>query len=84
MVTYNACDKFLLSKSTKNIFRGVNFINLKTSGGYIAKSKPQGVCLQLSQTPGDDYAIWPKISKDVETYIDKAVMEVVRGQNSSS
>ena len=35
---------------TKNILRGVNFTNLKTSGGYIVKSKPQGVCLQLSQT----------------------------------
>jgi hypothetical protein len=33
--------------------------NLKTPGGYIAKSKSQGVCLQLSQTPGGDYAIWP-------------------------
>ena len=74
----------MLAKLIKNILRGVNFTNLKTPGGYIAKSKPQGICLQLSQTPGDDYAIWPKISKDVETYIDKAVMEVVRGQNSSS
>jgi hypothetical protein len=42
----------LLAKLTKNILRGVNFTNLKTPGGYIAKSKPQGVCLQLSQTPG--------------------------------
>jgi hypothetical protein len=74
----------LLAKLAKNILKGVNFTNLKTLSGYIAKSKPQGVCLQLSQTPGDDYAIWPKINKDVETYIDKAVMEVVRGQNSSS
>ena len=32
------------------------FYQLKTPGGYIAKSKPQRVCLQLSQTPGDDYA----------------------------
>ena len=45
-----------VSKIEKNILRGVNFTNLKTPGGYIAKSKPQGVCLQLSQTPGDDYA----------------------------
>jgi hypothetical protein len=50
----------LLAKVTKNILRGVNFTNLKTSGGYIAKSKPQGVYLQLSQTLGGDYAIWPR------------------------
>jgi hypothetical protein len=49
----------LLAKLTKNILRGVNFTNLKTPGGYIAKSKPQGICLQLSQIPGGDYAIWP-------------------------
>ena len=49
-----------VSKIDKNILRGVNFINLKTPGGYIAKSKLQGVCLQLSQTPGGDYVIWPK------------------------
>jgi hypothetical protein len=55
----------LLAKLTKNILRGVNFTNLKTPGGYIAKLKPQGVCLQLSQTPGDDYAIWPK--KNINT-----------------
>ena len=59
MVTCNARDKFLLVKSTKNALRVVNFTNLKTSGDYIAKSKPQEVCLQLSQTPGGDYAIWP-------------------------
>ena len=53
MVTFNVRDKFLLVKSTKkNVLKGVNFINLKTSGGYIAKSKSQGVCLQLSQTQG--------------------------------
>ena len=46
----------LLAKLTKYILRGVNFTNLKTSGGYIAKSKPQGVYLQLSQTRGGDYA----------------------------
>jgi hypothetical protein len=49
----------LLAKLIKNILRGVNFTNLKISGGYIAKSKPQGVCLQLSQTPRVDYVIWP-------------------------
>ena len=53
----------MLAKLTKNILRGVNFTNLKTSGGYIAKSKPQGVCLQLSQTLGGDFAIWPKYNK---------------------
>ncbi len=60
MVTYNARDKFILAKSTKKLLRKVNFTNLKTTGGYIAKSKPQGVCLQLSQTLGSDYVIWPK------------------------
>ena len=59
MVTCNAHDKFLLVKSIKKVFRMVNFTNLKTQGDYIAKSKPQGVCLQLSQTPGGDYVIWP-------------------------
>ena len=63
MVTCNARDKFLLAKSTKKVFRRVNFTNLKTPSGYIAKSKPQGVCLQLSQTLGGDYAIWPKKKK---------------------
>ena len=43
----------------KNILRRVNFTNLKTPDGYIAKSKPYEVCLQLSQTPGGDYVIWP-------------------------
>ena len=47
----------LLAKLAKNILRRVNFTNLKTPSGYIAKSKSQGVCLQLSQTPGDDSAI---------------------------
>jgi hypothetical protein len=46
----------LLAKLKKKILKGVNFTNLKTPGGYIAKSKPHGVCLQLSQIPGDDYA----------------------------
>ena len=49
-----------VSKIDKNMLREVNFINLKTPGGYIAKSKPQGVCLQLSQTLEGDYVIWPK------------------------
>ena len=40
VVTCNALDKFLLAKSTKNVLRDVNFTNLKTLGGYIAKSKP--------------------------------------------
>ena len=42
--------QILLAKLTKNILRGINFTNLKTPGGYITKSKPQGVCLKLSQT----------------------------------
>ena len=57
VVTCNARDKFLLAKSTKNVLREVNFTNLKTPGGYIAKSKPQGVCLQLTQTPWSNYVI---------------------------
>ena len=61
MVICNACDKFLLAKSTKNVLGGVNFTNLKTPGGYIVKSKPQGIFLQLTQTPGSDYVIWPFI-----------------------
>ena len=37
--------QILLAKLTKNILRGINFTNLKTSGGYIAKSKPRrSVC----------------------------------------
>jgi hypothetical protein len=59
MVTCNARDKFLLAKSTKNVLKWVNFTNLKTPDGYIAKSKLQGVCLQLTQTPEGDYIIWP-------------------------
>ena len=59
MVICNTRDKFILAKSTKNILRGVNFTNLKISNGSIAKSKSQGVCLQLTQTPGSDYVIWP-------------------------
>ena len=57
MVTYNARDKFLLAKSTKKVFTRVNFINLKTSGGYIAKLKTQGINLQMTQILGGDYAI---------------------------
>ena len=37
---YNACDKFLLAESTKNIPKMVNFTNLKTSYGHIVKLKP--------------------------------------------
>ena len=29
----------------------------KPYGGYIVKLKSQGVSLQMTQTPGDDYAI---------------------------
>ncbi len=39
VVICNARDKFLLTKLIKNVLRGVNFTNLKTPGGYIAKSK---------------------------------------------
>ena len=63
MVTYNARDKFVLAKSTKKVFRMVNFTNLKIPSGYIAKSKPQRVYLQLNQIPGDDYTIWPYLNK---------------------
>ncbi len=59
MITCNACDKFLLAKLTKNVLGDVNFTHLKTSGGYITKSKSQGVYLQLTQTLGGDYVIWP-------------------------
>ena len=45
-----------VSKIDKKILREINFTNLKTSGGCIAKSKPQGTCLELSQTLGGDYA----------------------------
>ena len=58
MVTCNARDKFLLAKSTKKVFRKVNFTNLKTPGGYIIKSKFQEVCLQLSQILGVIMQIW--------------------------
>ena len=56
----NVRDKFLLAKMIKNELKGVNFINLKTLGGYIAKSKSQGVCLQLTQALRSNYIIWPK------------------------
>ena len=39
------------------ILRGINFTNLKTSGGYIAKLKPQGISLQMTKILGGDYAI---------------------------
>jgi hypothetical protein len=59
VVTYNARDKFLLAKWTKNVLRKINFTNLKISSDYIVKLKPKGICLQLTKTPGDDYVIWP-------------------------
>jgi hypothetical protein len=40
VIICNARDKVLQAKLTKNVFRWVNFTNLKTSGGYIAKLKP--------------------------------------------
>jgi hypothetical protein len=46
---------FVSKIDKKNILRRVNFTNLKTPDGYIAKSKSQGVYLQLSQTPGSDH-----------------------------
>ena len=52
---------FVSKIDKKNILRGINFTNLKTPGGYFVKSKSQRVCLQLNQTPGGDYAIWPYI-----------------------
>ena len=45
MVKCNTRDIFLLTKSTKKVLRRVNFINLKTSYGFIAKSKSQEVYL---------------------------------------
>jgi hypothetical protein len=59
MITCNTHDKFLLTKLTKNVLRRVNFTILKTLSVYIAKSKLHGVCLQLIQTSGGDYVIWP-------------------------
>ena len=59
MVTCNARDKFLLTKSTKKVLKMINFTNLEIPGGYIAKSKPQGICLQLTQIPRDKHVIWP-------------------------
>ncbi len=50
---------FYYKNQQKNILRGISFTNLKTPDSYIAKSKPQGVCLQLTQTPEGDYVIWP-------------------------
>ena len=47
--------QILLAKLIKNILRGVNFTNFKTSGGYIVKSKPQEICLQLDQIPWGNY-----------------------------
>jgi hypothetical protein len=45
---------------TKNIFRGVNFTNLKTPDGYIAKSKPLEFVYNQAKPMGD-YAIWPNL-----------------------
>ena len=42
---------FYKQNQQKKRLRRVNFTNLKTLSGYIAKSKRK-VCLQLSQTPG--------------------------------
>jgi hypothetical protein len=47
----------VLAKLTKNVLIGVNFTNLKTLGGYIAKLKTQGISLQMTQILGGDYAI---------------------------
>jgi hypothetical protein len=41
----------------------VNFTNLITSGGYIAKSKSQEAYLQLTQILEGDYVIWQKKKK---------------------
>ena len=57
MVTCNTRDKILQAKLTKKVFKWVNFTNLKIPGGYIVKSKPQRVCLQLNQTLESDYVI---------------------------
>ena len=56
MVTYNACDKFLLAKLIKKVLRRVNFTNLKTLDDYITKSKPS--MFATNQTV--DYAFQPK------------------------
>ena len=48
-----------VSKIDKKYTQNDQFHQFKNPGGYIAKSKAQGICLQLSQTPGGDYAIWP-------------------------
>jgi hypothetical protein len=77
VVTCNACDKFLLAKSTKNVLGGVNFTNLKTPGGYIAKSKLQGICLQLTQTLGGDYVIWPLIKDQDLVFKVQTLMKLV-------
>ena len=48
MVTCNACDKFLLVKSTKNVLRGVNFTNLKTQGLFAIDPNPRGWLCNLA------------------------------------
>ena len=45
----------------KNVLREVNFTNLKITGDYIVKLKIHGV--QITQTLGSDYAIWPNNNK---------------------
>jgi hypothetical protein len=43
---------FYQQNRQKNVLKEVNFTNLKTPDDYIAKSKPQGICLQLTQIQG--------------------------------
>ena len=45
VIIYTTRDKFLLTKLTKNIFKEINFINLKISNNYSVKSKSQNICL---------------------------------------
>ena len=45
-----------VNKIDKKYTQRGQFHQFKNPGGYIAKSKPQGICLQLSQTSGGDYA----------------------------
>ena len=54
-----------VGKIDKNITRGVDFINSITLGGYIAKLKLYGISLQMTQTLGNDYVIWPYFNKTI-------------------
>ena len=45
-----------VNKIDKKYTQKGQFHQFKNPGDYIAKSKPQGICLQLSQTSGGDYA----------------------------